>query len=87
MSAFPESGRSDGRNQGILKVRFRPEAALRTIAKAEFLTTLGFDMSSSCLGWAQCLDFRCAFDGISEVLPFDSDSQRVPERCSRTGII
>ena len=87
MSAFPESRRSGTPKTAEIRVRFRPEAALRTIAKAEFLTTLGFDMSSSCLGWALCLDFRRAFDGISEVLPFDSDSQRVPERCSRTGII
>jgi hypothetical protein len=32
MSAFPESGRSDRRNQWILKVRFRPEAVVHAIS-------------------------------------------------------
>ena len=38
MSAFPESGRSDGRNQGILKVRFRPQADQNHVLQAVLQT-------------------------------------------------
>ncbi len=41
MSAFPKSGRSDGRNQGNLKVRFRPEAVAAGGKCSELLSGIG----------------------------------------------